>query len=268
MKDFIFTIVHDDIYLLETPTYAIEKYGEDLKYLHHENGMNFYFTLNRAEDLLWINLIHLTLHSDVDEKEFLLGLESIWPYFDRNTEAEEIYPLDRLTFFGGSFNPWHEGHSTCVRRVLKKSNILVLPDKNPFKKNMVVENPFEHYIELAAKLKSELNLGLKWIYPGFILKENGNPTAHWVEALRVKYSQLEIFLAMGFDSVEKIDTWIDSEVLIKTISGIYILSRNESESERIKVIDMLVSKNPDIEIEFLGHHQFEGTSSTIIREQK
>lgn len=266
MKDFIFTIVGDDIYLCETPKEAKrKKYGKQLHFLHHANTKSYYFTMNRSEGLLWLNLIYMDFETMEFQKDFLTGLSHLWPYLSDYNKSEKSYPLERMTFYGGSFMPWHDGHSTCVERVREKSPLLVMPDKNPFKETISSNAPLKEYIKLCLKLKAELNLGSKWIYPGFMLLDDGNPTASWVRKLKQNYPELEVSLAMGFDSAEEIHNWINAQDLLRRINGIYILSREESSDDRLKIETELKAINPDLIIDFLGHHKFEKLSSTAIR---
>lgn len=265
MKDFIFTVSGEDIYLCETPKKAKELYGRSLHFMHHRGGKNYYFTLNRSEKLLWQNLLFIDLEIIEDQHNFLEGLSQLWPYLSEINESEKVYPLDKITFFGGSFNPWHDGHSICVKRVKQQSPLLIMPDKNPFKEVSSTINPFTEYIKLALKLKAEINLGSKWIFPGFMLLEDGNPTYRWVKKLKINYPKIEVSLAMGFDSAKDIKDWINSEELLKRLNGIYILSRKETEDHRFALKASLKAINPDLEIHFLGHHKYEDISSTKIR---
>lgn len=269
MKDFIFTAVHDDIYLLETPRVAKEKYGEDLHFLHHEDesGYNFYYTLRWSSDLLWINIRNMSTKLVEHEISFLRGLATVWPYLKPNAMSEKSFPLEKITFFGGTFSPWHQGHATIVKRVRKSSSILVMPDKNPFKHNKKLARPLKAYVNFCKQLKKELNLGTKWIYPGFITLEEGNPTFEWIKQVTQNYPELEIHLALGYDSAFKIDKWYNADTLLKLIDGIYILSRKESDSDRQKLKDKIYKTNPDLLIEFLGHHPYEDLSSTQLRQQ-
>ena len=45
----------------------------------------------------------------------------------------ELEKREELIFFGGSFNPWHAGHSNCLRLMDPHKTIIVVPDHNPFK---------------------------------------------------------------------------------------------------------------------------------------
>ena len=46
------------------------------------------------------------------------------PQFDLSTKKE-------ITFFGGSFNPLHEGHLECIRQFNDPENLIVVPDNKP-----------------------------------------------------------------------------------------------------------------------------------------
>ena len=64
------------------------------------------------------------------------------PSFLEKGRALTSGSTDRITFFGGSFNPWHKGHGACLELCPEK-NIIVIPDTNPFKLN---ERGFEYKV--------------------------------------------------------------------------------------------------------------------------
>jgi hypothetical protein len=42
-------------------------------------------------------------------------------------------PHDEWIFFGGTFNPWHQGHQACLQLLPEDRTCLVVPDRNPEK---------------------------------------------------------------------------------------------------------------------------------------
>lgn len=168
---------------------------------------------------------------------------------------------DEFIFFGGSFNPWHRGHSACLELMGTKP-IIVLPDRNPFKEIIKV-SPVEIYLNLSEKL----NLHYHYLNPEFILKEEKNPTYTWIKRTRETFPEATLSLLMGMDSLDSIHTWYESDKLLKTINVIYVASRNEDIAKRVELHHRLNSQYPALRLVFLGHHQFEDESSTKIRAQ-
>ena len=72
---------------------------------------------------------------------------------------------------------------------------------------------------------------------------------------------------MGFDSFLDLDTWIQSEELLNLIDSIYVVSRLETESQRTEALEKNARLNPNLEITFLGRHDYEDLSSTEIRKK-
>ena len=57
---------------------------------------------------------------------------SLIQFINKNLSS---YIEDEIIFFGGSFNPWHKGHTECIKLLPQGIPIVILPDNNPFKQN-------------------------------------------------------------------------------------------------------------------------------------
>lgn len=174
-------------------------------------------------------------------------------------EAREI------CFFGGSFNPWHEGHSACIKLLRKKIPLIVIPDHNPQKQLQSIENKATSFAELEVILTEFKQL--TFLYTEFAKKNEVNPTTNWVQVLKKAKPELKISLLMGHDTFEKIDTWIDGHKLLLCLNKLYVASRLETTIIKTTQINNLRSIAPELEISFLGHHDYEELSSTNIRER-
>lgn len=168
----------------------------------------------------------------------------------------KIKDLDSVTFFGGTFNPFHIGHLECLK-LCPESNIILIPDCNPQK--IVLKRSVEKEIfELAYALESYPFS----IYPGFFIKEKSNPTASWLPNVNCA----EVNFLMGDDSFKGLQTWVSPELILRKLSKLYVVSRNYKFQDYKHVHEWALSINPKLLIVYLGEHPFMDVSSTKIRE--
>lgn len=175
------------------------------------------------------------------------------------------YNLDssEIVFFGGSFHPWHEGHSECIRLLPKNKNLVVLPDHNPHKKLVESNARLSGIDEIKEELKKIPRE--TYLFDGFWSLDKVNPTVEWVKDLKGQNTGLKISLLMGFDSFEKIITWNESHILLNSLCTLYVVSRLEAKEQKELVAKKIKEVSPNIKIEFLGNHPFEHLSSTALR---
>lgn len=169
---------------------------------------------------------------------------------------------DEWVFFGGSFNPWHRGHQACLNLLPLEKVCFILPDRNPLKELKVIE-PVSTILELITKIKFGKN---HFIAPTFLLDFHKNPTVTWIEKLSKDYPNKKLSLLMGFDSFKNLKSWEKPETLMKLLSSIYVVSRLEEDAERKVAAKPIQELSVDLKIEFLGGHEFEGLSSTELRQ--
>ncbi len=166
-----------------------------------------------------------------------------------------------ILFYGGSFNPWHDGHKEALLKVREK-HVIVIPDRNPLKPI----NPFS-LRESEDKIIGDLGVH-QWLYSGFLEKRAHNPTQAWIRSIKQEFPELEIALLMGFDNFAILDRWHNADQLIQDLSRIYVLSRNDCPEIKKNQIDLVKEKNNRLETVFLGNHAFEDLSSTLLRQLK
>lgn len=179
-------------------------------------------------------------------------------------QSQGLSENEELIFFGGSFNPWHEGHSECLRLLQNKMPVIVIPDHNPYKE--LIPDKDLNLDQLRAIISS-LRTNT-FLYEGFYNKNTKNPTTYWIKDLKQKIPTTKLSLLMGFDTFNALEKWIDAKELINNLSFLYIASRLENEEHRQKQIDVIKNINPNIVINFLGKHNYEELSSTKLRELK
>ena len=177
---------------------------------------------------------------------------------EQNLSSEEV------VFFGGSFHPWHEGHSECIRLLPLEKNLIVLPDHNPQKKMVTSQYKLSGIEEIQnelSKIKRKT-----YLYEGFWLLDKINPTVEWVKELKKEEPQVKVSLLMGFDSFEKIHTWNEATTLLDSLYALYVVSRLESPQQKEICSQSIREIAPKLRIHFLGNHPFEHLSSTALRE--
>jgi nicotinate-nucleotide adenylyltransferase len=168
-----------------------------------------------------------------------------------------LHPLmkESVTFFGGSFYPFHEGHRACLDLCPEK-NIIVVLDRNPLKAlNDFL--PYEEYLKIKEALRETNYL----IYPGFLAIKEKNPTSDWLPNVKAFKKN---FL-MGDDSFLDILKWKNPEKLLLALSKLYIVPRKFSDTERLLQKEILLKINPKLEIIFLPDHPYKEISSSVLR---
>ena len=170
--------------------------------------------------------------------------------------------IKEVVFFGGSFNPWHAGHSSCINLMPNNLPIVVVPDHNPFKELVKSSDKLTSMDSLKDKLSTFKNQ--TYIYSTFYEKNEKNPTSVWIQEIKNEYPSLKISLLMGYDTFISLEKWINSSDLLNNLENIYVASRMDDSEAKTSQIQAL-KKISGVNIIFLGNHDFEHLSSTEIR---
>ena len=185
------------------------------------------------------------------------------PGSDQTHNQSELDPLflkhpikDSLTFFGGSFNPFHQGHMACLDLCPEK-NILIVPDRNPFKIPADSDKVFNEFLALAEFLK-ETRYSL---YPGFLCQNNSNPTSSWLPLVRIA----EKNFLMGDDSYMELLNWKNPELILKALTKLYVVPRKYTKADYLKQEIEILKINPHLIIHYLADHPYKNISSTLLR---
>lgn len=181
-------------------------------------------------------------------------------------QFDDLSSSKEIVFFGGSFNPWHKGHTTCIRLLPKHLPVVIVPDHNPFKDIVEDKNKLTTP-EYIIKSLTSLNRNL-FMYDGFLKLNQKNPTNRWIGEVKQNLPMTKLSLLVGYDTLKNMPDWIEIKPLLKNLSRIYVASRLEQDSEHETHMKSLTDINPSLNIVLLGHHEFEHISSTELRSQK
>ena len=134
-------------------------------------------------------------------------------------EAEKPLPYarkQRIAVFGGSFDPIHNGHLLIAQKVLeldKADEVLFVPALlPPHKMNRLVATP-EQRLEM---IKLALGDNAKFSVTDVELQRAGAPsyTFDTMSILKQIYSDCELFLLIGMDSLVGLNSWYRATELV------------------------------------------------------
>ena len=134
-------------------------------------------------------------------------------------EAEKPLPYarkQRIAVFGGSFDPIHNGHLLIAQKVLeldKADEVLFVPALlPPHKMNRLVATP-EQRLEM---IKLALGDNAKFSVTDVELQRTGAPsyTFDTMSILKQIYSDCELFLLIGMDSLVGLNSWYRATELV------------------------------------------------------
>ncbi len=166
---------------------------------------------------------------------------------------------DEIAFYGGTFDPWHKGHTACLK-LCPHEHVIVIPDYNPFKKKATTfENPWSRVRDLAFKFARTSAA----IYPAFAGYERPNPTISWFPKTKVAKKDL----LLGDDNFMILLKWKRAKELIRHIRKIFVVPRNHKKDEIEKNFKSLLEINPLLEMELLPDHPYKNISSTALRKR-
>jgi len=238
------------------------------------NILPFLFYLENApEEGNWIPLITLKKLENPHGKMLCEAIGKFWPRMPSfkkelgfitlpNIFYKQTLHEDKETiFFPGSFNPWHEGHRACLDVAPTESNIVVVPDFNPWKdrEDIQIGCGWEKYINLALALKDTTHS----VFPGFLGLEKSNPTVDWLPFTNVEKKNLLV----GEDSFLSLEKWKDTKKLISFLAKLYVVPREGDEKLVEETKKKLLEQRPNMEIEILPTHPHQEVSSTKIRDK-
>lgn len=216
----------------------------------------------------WCDIYKLEDLSQLDQFNLLIGLGDFFKFMPvmssqpKGTIKKDILKQeikDSVTFFGGSFFPFHMGHMSCLELCPEKNIVLIL-DCNPHKDQIEKMNPFDDFMHLCQTLADTPYS----VYPGFFGRNKPNPTANWLPKVKVK----EKNFLMGDDSFMNVLKWHEPEVFLGALSKLYVVPRDYDVSEYTEQIEKVKAINPLLNIIILPDHPYKSLASSKIRNQQ
>ena len=216
----------------------------------------------------WCDIYKLAELSQLDQFNLLIALGDFFEFMpvhaslpsgQLKTDILKHEIKNSVTFFGGSFFPFHPGHMACLE-LCPEENIVIVPDYNPHKAHLEKMNPYDDFMHLCLTLKDTTYS----IYPGFFGRNKANPTANWLP----KVSIAERNFLMGDDSFMSLMKWNDPEKLLSALTKLYVVPRNFEKADYNSQIKIVKGINSKIEIIILPDHPYKALSSSKIRNPK
>lgn len=135
----------------------------------------------------------------------------------------------RIAFYGGSFDPPHNGHLTIARKLIELfalDEFVFIPAFHaPHKKSKKPTSAFHRFAMLALATNDKPQMRVSRIE----LDAPETPYTYETQTkLKKKLNDTEIFFVIGADSWAEIDTWREWERVL-TLTSIIVVTRPGSE---------------------------------------
>jgi len=183
---------------------------------------------------------------------FHLLLKGIQPY------STKKLPSGPVPFFGGTFNPWHDGHTACVS--LCPHSVVVVPDMNPFKAGQNKSCYWQEFRHILTRVQDQVH----GVFSGFFGLEMVNPTVGWLPFTSCDQKALLI----GDDNLAGLPSWIEAARLVKALDLLYVAPRLADPKKLEAASIWLHDQNPHCKLIFLQDHPHRNISSTAIRDAR
>ncbi|MFN3561524.1 MAG: nicotinate (nicotinamide) nucleotide adenylyltransferase [Chloroherpetonaceae bacterium] len=124
----------------------------------------------------------------------------------------------KVAFFGGSFNPPHNGHlavALLLRERFKPDKLIFSVSKNPLKSEP--ETSDEHRLAMTRLLADELNAtgNIAEVSDWELKRNEPSYTIETLEYLEQVYPQAELLLAIGEDNFRTFSKWKRYEEILR-----------------------------------------------------
>ena len=150
----------------------------------------------------------------------------------------------RIGIFGGSFNPPHNGHVKAVQKAAKENELdllLIIPTGTPPHKPLPPDTPTPA-MRLTMTMNAFSNTPDVIVSDIEIFSTDSNYSIDTVKEIKRQYPDSDLFLLVGTDMYETLDTWKDSHELLTLITPIQ-MSREDVKISSTELRDMLIARN-------------------------
>jgi nicotinate-nucleotide adenylyltransferase len=154
--------------------------------------------------------------------------------------------MKRIAFYGGSFDPPHNGHLTIARKLTElfalDEFVFVPAFHAPHKKDKKPTSAFHRYAMLALATNDKSKLRVSKIE----LDAPEKPYTYETQAkLKRKFKDAEIFFIIGADSWAEINTWREWERVLNA-TNIVVVTRPGSEINFSHVTEKIKNRIVDL----------------------
>jgi len=158
--------------------------------------------------------------------------------------------MKRIAFYGGSFDPLHNGHLTIANellKVFKLDEFVFIPAFHaPHKKDKRPTSAFHRFAMLALATNDETHVKVSRIELELPEKPYSVET---LERLKNELTDTEIFFVMGADSWAEITTWREWEKVL-TLVNMIVVTRPDYEIGFAHVTDEIRERIVDLREDF------------------
>ena len=143
--------------------------------------------------------------------------------------VNSVAKMKRIAFYGGSFDPIHNGHLAIADELTKLfalDEFVFIPAFHaPHKKDKQVSSAFHRYSMIALATNNESKIKISTIE----LDAPERPfTIETQRRIKAQLTKTQIFFVIGADSWAEIDTWRDWENVL-TATNIIVVTRPDYE---------------------------------------
>lgn len=164
----------------------------------------------------------------------------------------------RIGFFGGSFDPIHQGHVSVALEAVKQFNLQQILLCPAFFAPLRDQKPLFSAVHRLAMVDAVAQEHSKFVaYEEEILAQKTCFTYHTLQSSQQNYPDSEIFLMLGDDQFNKFDQWkFHQEILAQF--PLIIFNRNGTKNNQ-----NFSDNFPSAKIHSLGNQQFPHSSTEI-----
>ena len=154
--------------------------------------------------------------------------------------------MKRIAFYGGSFDPLHNGHLTIARKLTEifglDEFVFVPAFHAPHKKEKRPTSAFHRYAMIALAIKDDAKIEVSKME----LELPERPfTVETLTRLKNELPDAQIFFVMGADSWAEITTWREWETVL-TLVSIIVVTRPDYEIGFAHVTDEIRARIVDL----------------------